>query len=160
MMKSIVMSKPRGFLGLKFGDDASKVARQFSLTCSSWLPWEGGEEFEWCADISSPVQAFGVQANLRLISRQGKIQAIELTFPNCISPQDLQYAVSKEFHLKNSAEADLYVVWSTGEVIHLVADPRDKSCVLTIGNDLFGKAYQNYLLTGGLGMLGNSMRPR
>jgi hypothetical protein len=153
------LSRPRGIIGLTFGDDAIAAAARLSLR-QEWLPWEGNEGFETCSDIASPVQAFGGQANVRLVRKDGKLVAVELTIPGCSEQWErLRKAVAEEFHLRDSAAPDLYEVWTGGEFVHLARDERYDACVLTVGDKQFGNAYRSYELHLGLGALGNSMRP-
>lgn len=154
------MFSPQGAIGLKFGEDAGAAAARLSLRCEQWQPWEGGEGFEFCSDVTAPVQAFGSPSSVRLIRKGTELEAIELTFRNCAAQWSrLCNAVSEEFRLRPSTDADIYEIWSSGEVVHLAHDQRDDTCSLTVGSRRFGKVYRSYQLRQGLGSLGSSMRP-
>ena len=154
-------TKPRGILGLRFGADAAEAAARTNLRCEEWRPWEGGEGFDTCSDIASPVEAFGAQATIRLIRKNGKLEAVELTFRNCAEAWDrLSVAVASELHLNPADDTGIYQVWRSGEVVHLAPDRRDNTCTLTVGGAEFGTAFQSYQLRLGLAGLGSSMRPR
>ena len=153
-------SKPRDILGLQLGQDAAEAAARWNLHCEQWRPWEGGEEFETCSDISAPVDAFGAPADARLIRKNGTLEAIQLTFRNCTDTWDrLRIAVSSEFHLQPPDDTGIYQAWRSGEVIHLAPDRRDNTCTLTIGRGEFGRAFQSYQLRQGLAGLGSGLRP-
>lgn len=152
--------KPRGILGLHFGDDAGDSAARLNLHCTEWRPWEGAGAFEACSDMASPVEAFGFPAEVRLLRKDRILEAIELTFRNCAANWDrLRDAVLSEFHLSAPDDTGIYQVWSSGEIVHLERDRRDDTCTLTIGRGEFGRAYREYQLRRGLGALGRSMRP-
>src|SRR2546427_9758822 len=113
-------SKPRGMLGLRLGQDAADAAARLNLHCEQWQAWEGGGDFETCSDISTPVEAFGAPADVRLMRKNGKLAAIELTFRDCAdSWERLRTAVSSEFHIGKSDDMGIYLAWRSGEVIQL-----------------------------------------
>src|ERR1043165_155218 len=149
-----------GFLGNKWGDDATEAAARLGLSCAEWTAWEGGRGFEACFDIDHPVTVFGRKAYVRLFRSQNRLEGLSLRFMQCGATRDeLTEAVRNEFKLEET-EGTLYYVLDDDEVVHLDYDHSDDSCELTIAGPRFGKAFSDYLLEEGFKNLADGLRPR
>lgn len=146
-----------GFLGVRWGDDATAAAASLGVRCETWIPWEGGGGFEACFDIDHPVSAFGRQAYVRLFRGQNRLEGLSLRFMECgASREELAGAVRQELHLKK-AEGTLYNVLQNGEAVRLGFNPTDDSCELTVTGPSFGKAFAAYLLQEGFKNLASGL---
>lgn len=152
------MGRPKGALGVRWGDDADEVAARLGVACPSREAWLGGEGFETCQDTDHVVRAFGGEAFARLVVREGRLAGLQLIFQNCSDRWDeLRDAVRSEFGLSSEGETDIYETWSTGELIRFVND--GDFCILTIAGTTFGKAYAANSLAGGLRRLASGLQP-
>lgn len=138
-----------GFLGIKWGDEATAAAKRLGLTCSAWEKWEGNRGYETCFDIDHPVDAFGRQAYARLFRAQNRAEGLSLRFMRCSSTRDaLTAAIRQEFHLEASP-LPLYSTFPDGSVVHFGYDGGDDTCQLTVAGPRFGKSFAEYLLETG-----------
>lgn len=153
------MGAPEGALGVEWGDTLEAAATRLGVVCEGTEAWEGGQGFESCQDFDHPVNAFGSQASVRLIGKDGRLEGVELSFRDCSEWERLRDAVRAEFRLSTESETDAYQTWHGGEAVRLTHDARDHSCVLTVAGARFGPAFVNYILAGGFGQLGAGLRP-
>ncbi len=152
---------PSGMLGVKWGDNASKVATSLGMVCNTWEPWEGGHAFSTCFDTTSKARFFGEEAYVRLFQKDGQLVGLSLRFLKCDDHQiqSLRDAVRKEFHLKGSANENPYEIFSNHALVHFSQARSDMTCTLTVAGSTFGADFEKYLLAQGLSNLSRELRP-
>lgn len=154
------MSKPKGALGLSWGEEAASAAARLGLSCEGWEAWEGGGGVESCADYGHDAEAFGARGRVRLFRHGAALEGVELTFRGCGGDwARLRDAVRSAFDLDTESETDVYATWASGEAVRLTRDERDDTCTLTVAGPRFGKAYAAYVLGGGLRGLASGLTP-
>jgi hypothetical protein len=153
---------PTGLLGLKWGDDAVEGARKLGLVYDHWYLWSD-PGFESSLDAAHPRSVLGVEG-LVLLVRAGKaLEGIQVIYHDCakndVQRKQLREGLRRELHVR-SADSDVpYDVWEDKSLVRLDTDQRDGTCTLTVAGPRFGKVYADEILRGGLGNLGNAMRP-
>lgn len=153
------MNAIEGFLGGRWGDDASIAAAHLGLNCKRWEDWEGRRGYEACFDIDHLVDAFSHKVYVRLFRRQNRLAGLSLRFKQCGATRDeLAAAVGKAFDLKVT-EGKLYTVFEDGSMVHLDYDSADDTCELTVAGPSFGQAFADYLLEQGFKNLATGLRP-
>jgi hypothetical protein len=153
------MSSPKGFLGVKWGDDVRAAASHLGLSCETWEPWEGGSGYEACFDIDHPVDAFGRRAYVRFFRSRDGLEGLSLRFTQCgATRDDLAVAVRQAFSLKEAGAA-VYEIFHDGGAVRLDYDNGDDTCELTLAGPRFGKAFANYVLQEGFKNLSHGLRP-
>jgi hypothetical protein len=152
------VGRPKGALGVSWGDAMDEAAARLGVACTRTEAWEGGEGFETCQDFDHPVAAFGSQAFVRLIGKDGKVEGIDLTFRDCTDWGRLRDSVAAEFDISDEGGGEVYETWFRGEVVRLSRDEGEQSCMLTVTGARFGKAYASYTLARGIGELNSGLR--
>lgn len=147
------MMRPKGLLGIRWGDNAIQAATKVGLVCSEWKAWEGGHGFQVCEANDREVQVYGRAAYLRLVRSGEAIEGIQVTFSACAAQWSaLRNAVIRDFVIA-ADEGEPYTVWTNGEVVRLARDRGDNTCQLTVAGPNFGKAYSQEQLRQGLNEL-------
>lgn len=155
---------PTGLLGLKWGDDAAAGARQLGLAIARWEPWID-PAFETGIDLDHPRTVLGAEGLVRLVRAAGsQLDGVQVIYRACARDdarkRQLRQGLGRELHVK-SPDVDVpYEIWADGSLVHLIADPSDDTCTLTVAGPRFGKAFEAALLRGGLGQLGGALGPR
>ncbi len=119
--------------------------------CDPWNRWHEGQPYQSCTSSSQPTRAFGREARLELFrDAGGRIVGHALQFPACTSGRDaLIAAVRDELELGSGTDLP-YTVELDGTAIRLAYDGGDDTCLLTVAEGEFGKAYQAELLGSGM----------
>jgi hypothetical protein len=159
-----VQKAPTGLLGLTWGSDAAEGARQLGLTCDRWDPWID-PAFESCTDLDHPHAVLGAEGLIRLVRADGKqLEGVQVIYRACAGDdarkRQLREGLRRELHLKPPDVDVPYETWDDHSLVHLVADPRDGTCTLTVAGPRLGQAFKAALLRGGLGNLGAAIAPK
>jgi hypothetical protein len=154
---------PTGLLGLKWGDDAAAGASRLGLAIARWDPWID-PAFETAIDMDHPRAVLGVDGLVRLVRAAGTtLDGVQVIYRACAGDEprrrQLRDGLRRELHVK-SPDVDVpYEIWGDHSLVHLVTDPTDGTCTLTVAGPRFGKAFESALLSQGIGNLGRSMSP-
>ncbi len=154
------MKEPEGFLGLRWGEDASTASVRVGLQCDVWTPWLDGSAFESCSNPTHDITALAEPARVRLIRQGKRLAALQLHFADCHARQRrLREAIRTEFAIEAPDDDDPHVTWESGALVRLEHDTADGSCTLTIAGPAFGRAYADHRLRESLGGLSAGMKP-
>jgi hypothetical protein len=153
------MGRPKGVLGVEWGDTLEEAAARLGVACADKSEWEGGQGFETCRDSEHTVAAFGSQAFVRLIGKGGKLEGVELSFRECGDWGRMRDTVREEFGLSTESETDAYQTFWRGEAVRLIRTNAGEGCLLTVAGPRFGRAYSAFTLAQGFGALGGGTRP-
>ncbi len=154
------MGKPKGAVGVRWGDKTETAAAQIGVACKQSEPSEDYPRFDICSDYAHSVQAFGRKAFIRVLSKDGRLAGLQFIFQNCTTRwDDLRDSVRREFDLSTRSKTDVYQTWSSGEVVHLSRDEQTQVCILTVAGPQFGPEYTRRRLASGLGEFASSLQP-
>jgi hypothetical protein len=149
------VSKPKGVLGLRWGEPAAEAAAKIGVACETWEPWAGGQGFEVCRSAGPPIPAFGAPAEVELIRKDGRLEGVELWFRDPGTP--VQQAIVREFDLEDPGGEEPYQTWSSGEAVRYTREGPGGSRLVVAGPS-FGKVFAAYLLSRGMGKLEGGLR--
>jgi hypothetical protein len=154
---------PTGLLGLTWGEDAAAGAHRLGLTIARWEPWID-PAFETGVDLDHPRTVLGVEGVVRVVRGGVQLGGVQVIYRACAGDEarkrQLREGLRRDLHVK-SPDVDVpYEIWADGSLVHLVADPSDGTCTLTVAGPRFGKAFEAAVLRGGLGRLGGALAPR
>jgi hypothetical protein len=152
------MTQAKGWLGVKWGEDAAAAAARLGIACPKWEPWGGEQSYERCTDLNRRTMIYGVEGRLEVIRRGGSVEGIIAVFQSCTGHAKLLDGVVAEFKVERGS-GEPYRSASSGEVVRLFRDPRDGTCEIVVTGAGFGKVYSEHLLRRGLGNLGGALQP-
>lgn len=148
---------PRGWDGVRFGNDAAGAAAELGVACGEWRPWTEGSPFE-VARTEGTVRAYGQPAEVTLVRAAHALEGIVIRFRGPVAAPALVAAIVEEYGLdpdEDATSAGIFVTWSGREVVRFEAH----TLTLMVAGRRFGPAYQARLLREGLGDLGDALRP-
>ena len=152
--------KPKGWLGITWGDSDEQSLSKLGLRCQQWSAWSGGNGYETCVDYDHPKMVYNAPAQFGLYRRSHAVEGISAQIHGCHEHRSaIRQGLMKEFKIDDQGDQGLYSTWSTGEVVSLEVDESSDFCVVTIAGARFGDAFQSYRLRRGFGGLQRGMRP-